>query len=108
MGVGVEEGVDGADAGVDALLAEVGAGVDEDALAPGLDQDRAAAALVARVRGAADRAGAADLGHARGGAAAEDGDPHAAARRGAAFANRRKKFSVVARSTSATVTPFTS
>jgi hypothetical protein len=71
VGVGVEQRVDGADAGVQALLAQVGAGVDEDPPASRLDEDGAAAALVARVGGAADRAVAADLRHARRGAAAQ-------------------------------------
>src|SRR3954447_785984 len=108
VGVGVEERVDGADAGVQALLPQVGAGVDQDAPALRLDQDRAAAALVARVGRAADGAGAADLRHAGRGAAAEDRDSHAAARLPAALVNRRKKLSVVARSISATVSPHTS
>ena len=62
--------------GVEALLAQVRAGVDQDALALRLDVDRAAAAPVARVGRAADGAVAADLRHARGGAAAQDGHAH--------------------------------
>ena len=103
VGVGVEQCVDLADAGIQALLAQVGAGVDQDALTPCLDEDGAAAATVARVGRAADGAVAADLRHARGGAAAQHRYAHAAA-----LANRRWKLAVVARSISAMGRPRTS
>ena len=103
VGVGVEQCVDLADAGVQALPAQVRAGIDQDALTPCLDEDGTAAATVARVGRAADGAVAADLRHARGGAAAQHRYAHAAA-----LANSRWKLAVVARSISAMGRPRTS
>ncbi len=74
--VGVEHGVDTIDLGVEQLLAEIDAGVDQDSrwlfntLRPAFDQERAAAAAVARIRGIADAPVIADARDAAGGTAA--------------------------------------
>ena len=65
-----------ADAGVEQLLAQIGRGIDQHA-APRFDQQRAAAAPVARVGRIAASPIRADRRHPRGGAAAEHGHFHA-------------------------------
>ena len=81
MGVGVEDGVDAADVFADGLSVEVGAGVDEDAVAVPADMDGGAGAAVSRVSdgrrgdgGTADGAVAAERGDAHRGAGAEEGE----------------------------------
>ncbi len=72
VGVGEEDGVDAADVVAEDLGAEVGGGVDEDVAAFVLDQDGRAEAVVVRIGGVADGAGAADGGDAGAGAGAQD------------------------------------
>ena len=74
VGVGVENGVEAADAGAEGLGAEVGSGIDEDVAAVVGDEDGGAEAIVAGVGGSADVAVATDGGHAYAGAGAEDSD----------------------------------
>ena len=108
--MGPDHRVDALDLGIQQLRAHIGRRVDQYGLAAILDQDRAAPTPVARVT----RVGGAPLPlallaaqprHATGGAAAQDGHPHAPR---SALANRRKKFSVVAASSSPTLMPFNS
>jgi hypothetical protein len=56
--MGVKDGVDAAKVRSERLLAKIGRSVDEKALSPPLDQNRTAGAGIARIRGAADGAGA--------------------------------------------------
>ena len=70
VAVGVEDGVEAADAGADGLGVEVGAGVDDDVVAFPGDEDGGPGAAVARVAGG--RSG----GGADGAVAAERGDAH--------------------------------
>ena len=77
--VGVEDGVDTAEALAEGLRVEVGAGVDEDGVVVVLDTDGRAGAPVAWVAagidgGATDGAGATERGDAHGGAGAEEGE----------------------------------
>ena len=72
VGVGDEGGVEVADTGAEALLAEVRAGVDEPLGVAVIDEEGAAEPLVARVGGEADWAIAGDHGDASGGAGAEE------------------------------------
>ena len=74
--VGVDDGVELADAGGEELLAQVRRGVDEDTAAVVLDQDGGAQAPVSRVVGIAGAPVVADERHAARAAAAEDGDAH--------------------------------
>src|SRR5690349_10693056 len=75
MGVGIEDGVDAADAEAQRLLAEVRPGVDEDTPFPVLilpfNGYRWASAAVAGIGRGADAAGAAQRRHTHGCAAAE-------------------------------------
>src|SRR5581483_1845470 len=64
VAVGVEHGVERADAFADGLLAEVGRGVDEHGVAIELHQHRGTRAPVARIAGGAHGAAAADGGDA--------------------------------------------
>src|SRR6185369_13965390 len=110
MLVAPDHGVDGFGLGGQELGTHVGRGIDQNGLAAVLDQDRAACAPVAHIGGVGgpplSRAVlAAQPRHTPGGAAAQDGHPHAGR---SALANSRKKFSVVAASSSATVTPLSS
>ena len=72
VGVGDEGGVEVADVGAEALLAEVWAGVDEPLGEAVIDEEGAAEPLVAGVGGETDRAVAGDHGDASGGAGAEE------------------------------------
>src|SRR5260370_25754068 len=110
MVVGPQHGIDALDVGVEELGSDIRRGIDQQRLAPLLDQDRAAAAAIARVVGI----GGAPLAlpvlatrprHTARGAAAQDGYAHF---RRSAFAKSRKKLSVVAASNSAMPTPFSS
>lgn len=71
MGVCDEDRVDGLDAFAEALLPEVGTGIDDPGGFGGLDVDGGAEAFVARFVGLADGAMAPDDGDADGGAGAE-------------------------------------
>jgi hypothetical protein len=101
VGVRVDDRIEPLDARLQALVAQIGRGIDQHLRRPLLQEDRAALAPVARLVGAADRAVAADHRHAGGRAAAEHGHAHGAAAGGAALRKSRKKFSVVTRSISA-------
>ena len=81
----------GRDLGGEQLLAQVGAAIDQQALAAAFDQDRRAGAAVARLGGIAIAPVIADARNARRRPAAEDAEFHAAA-----FPNNRKKLAVVA------------
>lgn len=78
MGVGVEDGVEVMDALANGLLAEVGAGIDDDGMRPctalPADGDGRASAAVARVSGGTHGAPASQGGDAHGGSAAEEYD----------------------------------
>ena len=120
--VRVEHGLDPIDFGGEQLLAQVAAGVDDDAgrlvdaVRIALDQQRAAAAAVLRVFGVADAPVAADARHAAGGPAAHDGcdDALCLSHHGAAvlvnlaFENKRKKFEVVSLPSCSRLMPRTS
>src|SRR6185437_953931 len=86
------------------LLAQIGRRVDENRRAVMLDEQRAAAAPVLRLRGIAGAPIIADERHPAGAAAAEDADFHAASGR-RALSNRRKKFSVVRAASAASGSP---
>ena len=99
------------------LLAQVGRGVDQDAgdaraAVAALDQQRAAAAAVFRIGRVAGAPAERRPRHARGRAAAQDGERSGSCRRGASvrgtLLNRRKKFSVVWRRNLVWPTPRTS
>src|ERR1700736_3266300 len=110
--VGIKHGIEPLDVRVEQLLAQIRRGVDEHAGAPAcvaaLDQQRAAPAPVLGIAGVGIAPAEPDARHAGRRAAAEDRgrERHAAfmAARGA-LANRRKKFSVVWRAISSTLTP---
>src|SRR5450631_897647 len=70
--MGIEDSVDVADTFSESLLAEVRAGIDEDAVLVPSDGDRGAGASIARVRGDADAAIASEGGYAHRSATAED------------------------------------
>src|SRR5215470_3714117 len=110
MLMGPDHRVDPFDFGIEQLGAQVGRGIHQDGPALALDQDGAAAALVARIGGI----GSAPLTlaalparprHAARSAAAQDRHPHALR---SALANSRKKLSVVTASSSARLTPLSS
>ena len=102
--VRVQHAVEPIDLGIDELLAQIGRGVDQHAGAPvragPLDQERAAPPPVFRIVGIAEAPAERRARNPSGRATAENGEgeghPLAIAGRGA-FANRRKKFSVVSR-----------
>ena len=73
VSMGVENGVNLANFLANRLLAEIGTGVDENKLAAVLEDNRRTSAAVASIGRAADRASAADGGHAHGSAAAQHG-----------------------------------
>ena len=103
MSMSVDDGVEPPAARGKPLLAEVRPGIDDDARAFRLDQDRRPPAPVSRVVGVAGAPVAARDRHAGGAAAAEN--RYAQVR---AFANRRKKLSVVAAAKASPETPFSS
>src|ERR1043166_9106326 len=110
--VGIEHGVEPFDVGVEQLLAQIRRRVDQHTGAPAriaaLDQQRAAPATVLGIVGIGIAPAEPDARHAGRRSTAEDRgrERHAAfmAARGA-LANRRKKFSVVWRAMSSTLTP---
>ena len=105
-----QDRIDPLDAGIEQLCPQIGRGVDEEGLALVLDQNGAApapVAVVVRVRcpPLAKPILAARPRDTSGSAAAEDRHPHDGR---SALANSLKKFAVVAASSSATPTPFSS
>jgi hypothetical protein len=72
--VWANKGLDGFQAGIEGLLAEVGAGVDDDSPGAVADGDGGTQTAVSRIIRAADLAVAADGGYADTGARAKDTD----------------------------------
>ncbi|MEZ5836851.1 MAG: hypothetical protein R3D03_14125 [Geminicoccaceae bacterium] len=95
MGMGVDQGGDAGDAGGQALIAQVGACVEQHLFAGGFEEDAAAAAAVARIANGRQRSRirSADAGTR---AASQNGNSHAGR---SALLIRRKKLSVVSVST---------
>ncbi len=76
MGVGNEHGIHAAHAKSQHLIAEIRRGINDDMLAGGLYVDTGSPALVARIIGPADRAGAPDGGNTGRSARAQESDFH--------------------------------
>lgn len=74
MGVGIDDGVEFSEFGSQALVTEIGGGIEDEGSFWGLDEEGGAEAFVARVGGGADAAGATDYGDAGGGASSEKCD----------------------------------
>ena len=98
MGMGVDQRVDRADAGVEALLAQVGAGVDQDALALGTRSGSSSAAACCAGRGERQTAQSQPIC----GTPEEVPQPSTSRAWAATLGNRRWKLAVVAASISAT------
>ena len=77
VGVGEKDRVELADSGAQALLAEIGAGIDDQRDLGSADVEGRAKTLVFRIPRRADGAITADHGHPDRGAGAEEGDFHA-------------------------------
>src|SRR5579871_1558549 len=104
MRMGQQQGVDLMCAGIEQLLAQVGAAVDQHALPAASDQQRAAPPPVAWLGRVAAAPFRTDRRDAPGRAAAEQCDLHAAGR--PALANSRKKLSLVTAASSSGGMPF--